>query len=123
MKNVLLAMAGKNVNVRHANQVDFFVKFHPNVFQNAYAVILKLIVLMEKTNGTVQLKTKEKFLLPQLLVLSDVVFYSSLLLGAPGGYFMSKILVRVLEQDETFKTWQIFSKFERHPLHMKLLWE
>ena len=54
MKSVRLVMDGKNVNVQHANQVDFFVRFRTCAFQNAYAVILKLIVLMEKTNETVQ---------------------------------------------------------------------
>ena len=54
MKSVRLVMDGKNVNVRHANQEDFFVRFRTCVFQNAFVVILKLIVLMEKTNGTAQ---------------------------------------------------------------------
>ena len=54
MKSVHLVMDGKNVNVQHVNQVDFYVRFRTCVFQNAYAVILKLIVLMEKTNETAQ---------------------------------------------------------------------
>ena len=54
MKSVHLVMDGKNASVQHANQADFFVRFRTCAFQNAYAVISKLIVLMEKTNETAQ---------------------------------------------------------------------
>ena len=54
MKNVRLEMDGKNVNVRHANQVDSYVKFRQCVFRNAYDVISKPIVLMGKMNAIVQ---------------------------------------------------------------------